>query len=214
MDQLKAMRAFGCVADLGSFAAAARSLDLAPSVVTRLVADLERQLGARLLTRTTRKVALTQIGQRYRDRADRIIRDVDAAALGEHTMLIALSRMPRTLVMSKSGSATVDAVPGHVLLRSQNAELSLAGALAGTGIAALPSFAVHADVHAGRLQCVLSEWRMFDVQVFACLPSRKQVPAVVRAVLDFLRAEFSGARHDPWLPVDTPVLLQDLRIAA
>lgn len=317
MDQLKAMRAFGCVADLGSFAAAARSLDLAPSVVTRLVADLERQLGARLLTRTTRRVALTQIGQRYRDRADRIIRDVDAAAaavtdshrtvrgrvriiappafaahqlmrslprlhakhpqiavditangpvdtlheaydisivvrageldgdfvahplatsrvvlcatpnylrrrgtprqpadLGEHTMLIALSRMPRTLVMSKSGSATVDAVPGHVLLRSQNAELSLAGALAGTGIAALPSFAVHADVHAGRLQCVLSEWRMFDVQVFACLPSRKQVPAVVRAVLDFLRAEFSGARHDPWLPVDTPVLLQDLRIAA
>ena len=53
MDQLKAMRVFARVIDEGSFAGAARALDLAPAVVTRLVADLEEHLGARLLARKT-----------------------------------------------------------------------------------------------------------------------------------------------------------------
>ena len=54
MDQLRAMRVFARVIDEGSFAQAARELDLAPAVVTRLIADLEEHLGARLVNRTTR----------------------------------------------------------------------------------------------------------------------------------------------------------------
>ena len=54
MDQLKAMRVFARVVDEGSFASAARALDLAPAVVTRLIAELEGRLGARLLNRPAR----------------------------------------------------------------------------------------------------------------------------------------------------------------
>ena len=47
MDQLRALRVFAQVVAQGSFAGAARFLDLAPSVVTRGIAELEKHLGAR-----------------------------------------------------------------------------------------------------------------------------------------------------------------------
>ena len=88
MDRLDAMQAFVAVADLEGFAPAARKLGLSPSAVTRLVAALEDRLGARLLQRTTRKVALTDVGARYLERVRRILADVEeaeAAAEGEQT---------------------------------------------------------------------------------------------------------------------------------
>lgn len=80
MDQLRAIKVFVRVIDEGSFAGAARALDLAPAVVTRLVAELEEHLGTRLLNRTTRRLALTEIGDAYLERARRILADVDEAA--------------------------------------------------------------------------------------------------------------------------------------
>ncbi len=80
MDQLRAIRVFVRVIDEGSFAAAARALDLAPAVVMRLVAELEDHLGTRLLNRTTRRLALTEIGDAYLERARRILADVEEAA--------------------------------------------------------------------------------------------------------------------------------------
>lgn len=80
MDQLRAIKVFVRVIDEGSFAGAARALDLAPAVVTRLVAELEELLGARLLNRTTRRLSLTEIGDAYLERARRILADVDEAA--------------------------------------------------------------------------------------------------------------------------------------
>jgi DNA-binding transcriptional LysR family regulator len=79
MDRIDAMQAFVAVADLQGFAPAARKLGLSPSGVTRLIAGLEERLGARLLQRTTRKVALTDVGARYLERARRILADVDEA---------------------------------------------------------------------------------------------------------------------------------------
>jgi DNA-binding transcriptional LysR family regulator len=79
MDRIDAMRAFVAVADLNGFAPAARKLGLSPSNVTRLIAALEGRLGARLLQRTTRQVALTDAGLRYLERARRIIGDVEEA---------------------------------------------------------------------------------------------------------------------------------------
>ena len=73
------MQAFVAVADLQGFAPAARKLGLSPSAVTRLIAALEDRLGARLLQRTTRKVALTDVGARYLERARRILGDVEEA---------------------------------------------------------------------------------------------------------------------------------------
>ncbi len=87
MDRLLSMRVFQQVADVGSFAAAARSLDLSPAVVTRLVSDLEDHLGARLMQRTTRKLALTEAGQAYLSRVRHILQDIDEAhaLASEHT---------------------------------------------------------------------------------------------------------------------------------
>src|SRR5438874_9967448 len=79
MDRIDAMQAFVAVADLRGFAPAARKLRLPPSGVTRLIAALEDRLGARLLQRTTRQVALTDAGTRYLERARRILADVEEA---------------------------------------------------------------------------------------------------------------------------------------
>jgi DNA-binding transcriptional LysR family regulator len=88
MDRLDAMQAFVAVADAQGFAPAARKLKLSPPAVTRLIAALEERVGARLLQRTTRKVALTDVGARYLERIRRILADVDEAeraAEGERT---------------------------------------------------------------------------------------------------------------------------------
>src|SRR5947208_9719261 len=79
MDRIDAMHAFVAVADLQGFAPAARKLGLSPSGVTRLIAALEDRLGARLLQRTTRQVALTDAGSRYLERVRRILADVEEA---------------------------------------------------------------------------------------------------------------------------------------
>ena len=73
MDQFRAMAAFVRVIDEGSFAKAARALDIAPPVVTRLVADLEESLGTRLIHRTTRRLALTPVGAQYLERVRQIL---------------------------------------------------------------------------------------------------------------------------------------------
>lgn len=85
MDRLDAMRAFVSVADLAGFAPAARKLGLSASAVTRLVAGLEEHLGARLLQRTTRSVALTDVGARFLERARRILADMEEAEASAQT---------------------------------------------------------------------------------------------------------------------------------
>lgn len=86
MDRLQSMRVFVEVVDGGSFAAAARTLDLSPAAVTRFVADLEDHLGTRLLQRSTRRLALTEAGDLYLRRVRQILQDVqDADALAGQT---------------------------------------------------------------------------------------------------------------------------------
>lgn len=80
-DRLDAMYAFIAVCDEQGFASAARRLQLSPSVVTRLVANLEQRLGVRLLQRTTRTVRITEAGARYLERVRRIVNDVEEAEL-------------------------------------------------------------------------------------------------------------------------------------
>lgn len=79
MDKLVAMRVFERVANEGGFAAAARALDISPPVVTRLVAELEAHLGARLFQRTTRRVVLTEAGETYLRRVRQILQDIEEA---------------------------------------------------------------------------------------------------------------------------------------
>lgn len=79
MNQIRCLRIFVQVVSEGSFAGASRILDLAPAVVTRAISDLEDHLGARLLNRTTRSIALTEVGEEYLERARRVLTDLDDA---------------------------------------------------------------------------------------------------------------------------------------
>lgn len=65
MDQLRALKYFVKVVELGSFTKAAEVFSVPPSSLSRRVADLEKHLGATLLKRSTRVVKLTEIGQEY-----------------------------------------------------------------------------------------------------------------------------------------------------
>jgi len=306
VNELKAMRTFAQVADCGSFAGASRALDLAPAVVTRIVAELERHLGARLMTRTTRQVALTDVGDRYLDRVRRILAEIeDANDLVRHTQTdpdgevsVAVSpefaahqlahRMPRfhasfpkltvkiaadgqvrtlqaehdiSIVIRQSqldgdfvarrlarseviGCATpqyldrsgrpshpsglarhriltpplqraitfsrraengcdagecVTVTPPPSQLHSMNADLHRASALAGLGIAGLPSYAIDDALQERRLEQVLPTWHVADLSIWACMPSRRHVPASTRVFMEFLLDEFGGVERDPWI---------------
>lgn len=81
MDSIGGMRILVRVVDSGSFSAAARQLGVAPSSVSRQINELEEDLGARLFTRTTRKLNLTEAGHLFYGRASSIINEVDETKL-------------------------------------------------------------------------------------------------------------------------------------
>jgi len=310
MDPLKAMRVFTRVVDEGSFANAARSMNLAPAVVTRLVAELEEHLGARLLHRTTRRLSLTDVGEAYLERVRQILADVEEAealagaataeprghlrvlappAFAVHQLAKHLPRFraqfPRvTLELSVTGP--VEAVdegfdvtilmvgmkplqgefvarrlarsevvlcaapeylarrgrPAHPsesaahdilspglaetreitfrrgpwgddepegesvtvrlptpALRTSHVDTMYAAALAGMGIAGLPSFVAEDALLEHALERVLPEWQMLSLTIYAGMPTRKHVPARTRAFIDFLVQTFGGDDRDPWL---------------
>ena len=77
MDKLDSMNAFAKVVAAGSYAEAARRLGLTRSAVSKAVMELEQLLGARLLDRTTRRVAPTEAGRAYYERCVAILADVE-----------------------------------------------------------------------------------------------------------------------------------------
>jgi DNA-binding transcriptional LysR family regulator len=315
MDRLLSMRAFVKVVDEGSFAAAARALEADAAGVTRLVADLEAHLGARLLHRTTRRLALTDAGTIYLERARAILSDLEEAEslvshsarrpsgrvrvlvppgfsfhqLAKHlprfvalhpeiavdmsstgvietvdegydvSILLARSELERgdfvahrlaishvilcaspdylrraggpstpkdlaehrALLVTAEGTTrtwslfreptgdrsredgaetalVVHDLRNHRIVSAQHADTLFAAALAGVGIAALPSFVIADALASGALVRVLPDWRMASLTVYAALPTRKYVPLQVRAFTDFLIATFR-ALGDPWL---------------
>jgi len=79
MDTLQSMRVFARVVEEGSFTGAAQHLNSTTAHVSRSVSDLEAHLQTRLLNRTTRRLALTQAGERYLARCEQILAYVDEA---------------------------------------------------------------------------------------------------------------------------------------
>jgi DNA-binding transcriptional LysR family regulator len=84
MDKLLALRWFVETVDAKGFSAAARSLNMATSSVTRLMDALEAELGTALLNRSTRQVTLTEAGAQYYVKARQILEDVEAADAQVH----------------------------------------------------------------------------------------------------------------------------------
>ncbi len=79
MDRFHEIEVFIAVNDAGSFAKAGRRLRMSPPAVTRAVSALEHRLGARLFQRTTRRLAITDVGARFLDNARRILDDLGSA---------------------------------------------------------------------------------------------------------------------------------------
>lgn len=73
------LKLFLDVAEQLSFAAVSEARDVAPSSISRPIARLERELGARLFERTTRRMTLTEAGALFRDRARLIVDEMEAA---------------------------------------------------------------------------------------------------------------------------------------
>lgn len=85
MDMLIAMKVLTEVARTGSFVGASRSLSLSPASISRIVGELEAELHARLVNRTTRQLNLTEAGEAFVARAPGILEEVEALrhAVGE-----------------------------------------------------------------------------------------------------------------------------------
>lgn len=101
LKDIASLKLYTRVAHLGSFSAAARECGLAQSQVSRMIAELEASLGARLLSRTTRAVALTEAGMEFLTRVEPIIAALDDAenSVRENGELSGLLRigMPSTM---------------------------------------------------------------------------------------------------------------------
>ncbi|KPA20729.1 HTH-type transcriptional regulator DmlR [Shimia sp. SK013] len=109
IDRLKHMAVFARVVDEGTFRAAAKSVGLAPSRVSEIVTELENYLGATLLYRTTRKIALTNEGRVFYARAVEMVRSAETG-LNELNALaldpVGALRISVPAFMSSSGLMT------------------------------------------------------------------------------------------------------------
>ncbi|GAP36539.1 LysR family transcriptional regulator [Piscinibacter sakaiensis] len=97
MDRLDAMAVFTAIADAGSLSGAGRALHLPLATVSRKLADLEAHLGTRLVTRTTRRLELTEAGHGYLAACRQILERVDEA---ERTAAGAYAEVKGTLVVA------------------------------------------------------------------------------------------------------------------
>lgn len=91
MDKLSGITAFVKTAELGSFVAASRVLEISASAVGKAVVRLERQLGVRLLQRSTRRVQPTEEGLLFLERCRQILDDLEDA----QAMLMQTTERPR-----------------------------------------------------------------------------------------------------------------------
>ena len=293
MDKLRGLEIFMAVGRSRSFSNAARQLGMSRGYVTKYIVWLEETLGARLLTRTTRSVGLTQAGMALMtggrdllDRFEAISQELRASTtdlqgtirigvppsfgaihlvplvagfaaarpgvqvemcLDTGTTDIAsegldfsvrlapdlrdsthvaqlLTRVPQLLVaapayLARMGTPqkpadlehhaclihTIKAPTGawsftdalgveHVVrvqgpIRSNFGDILLNAALAGEGIAMHHKYMVDAALAAKRLKVVLTDYRAEDVEIYAIYPTRKRMPARVRALLNFLVAQ-------------------------
>ncbi|WP_417451217.1 LysR family transcriptional regulator [Kordiimonas sp.] len=83
MDKLTAITTFRHVAELGSFAAAARRMALSPAAISKNIRALEEHLGAQLINRTTRRMSLTEAGTAYHKS---VVRVLDRLAVADQSV--------------------------------------------------------------------------------------------------------------------------------
>ena len=300
LDHLAAMAIFARVVETKSFTAAARALGISKSAVSKQISALEDRLGARLLNRTTRRLALTEIGAAFYDRCSRLVAEAEEAEL-EVTRMMAEPRgelkvnapysfginhvAPRlasfmaanpavcvdltlddryvdlvadgydlairignladsSLIARKLGSTRVQlvAAPGYWARRgmpksphdlvdhecliysyrrlgtlwqlgseavrisgrmqANNGDVLRRVAVAGHGVALLPSFIIWEDVRAGRLVPALEGHEPSPLGIYAVYPHSRHLSAKVRAFVDYLAGQYGERAY--WEPDAAP----------
>lgn len=97
------LKIFVAVVESSSFSRAAKQLDLAPSAVSRAVKKLEAKLGVELLTRTTRHISLTQEGESYFRKVQKLLQEMAAA----ENELMESRQVPRGLLRVDAATPVV-----------------------------------------------------------------------------------------------------------
>jgi DNA-binding transcriptional LysR family regulator len=297
MPELDDLRAFVEVVETGGFSRAAQRLGLAKSIISRRLARLEADLGAPLLSRTTRGVSPTEAGAEFKLRAQQILADLDAArdAVAQHGQEIVgrlrvaaplsfglrhlaplfaelAARHPRLEVEVSYSDSFVDIIaerfdaavrlgqladstlvarriaPIHAAVcatpayfdahgrprrpedllqheclvqntgrstavwrfqsgkrwisinprgrfRADNGEAVLQAALAGLGVAYLPTFLIAEAVDAAALEPVLRDYPLPEAGLYLVRPPGGQAPGKVRALGELLQEKLGG---EPW----------------
>ncbi len=118
MDKLQAMQLFVRVVDTGSYTAAADQMEISRALASKLVQSLEELLGVRLLHRTTRKLSLTEAGQRYYQRVSEILGNLnEAEALASELQAEPRGRLrvsaPMSFAIHHLGSAVAEFQQRH-----------------------------------------------------------------------------------------------------
>lgn len=121
---LRQIQAFLAVAEQGTFTKAAERLHMAQPALSQLVRELERELGIRVLDRTTRRVELTEGGREFHGAALKIVQDLDTAVLNANGL--AERRRGRIVVAVPPLLAAVIMPPTIVALQEKYPGLQVA----------------------------------------------------------------------------------------
>jgi len=126
-----------------------------PSSVSRQIETLEEQLGVKLLTRTTRKLSMTEAGAAYKSQVDHLLAELDV--VNENIAAFGNEPRGRLKVSSRNGHGCRHS---HRCLGRLESRQSSVGTLPGLGIALLPYWLVRERLDAGTLVQLVSDYPM------------------------------------------------------
>jgi DNA-binding transcriptional LysR family regulator len=210
MDDLKPLAVFAEVVDAGSMSAAARRLGMSPSAVSQTIRALEQHGGVMLLHRSTRKLALTEAGERYYPHCRRMLEAARAAA---QSLQQARDAPTGELRVSAPVGFVMHVAPALAPLLAEAPQLRMR-LLVDDAMIDLIDARIDVAIRIGRLAD--SNWvarRLCDFETILCASpaylARAGVPATPQQLpahqwLAFGRETLAGAPHDGLVPPGGP----------
>ncbi len=202
LPDFEGMAVFASVAQVGSFAGAARELGISKGTVSKIVSRLDERLGVRLFQRTSRRLSLTETGRTLLAAAARLVAEAEAAEdEASANAEASRGRIRLACPMSFGLSYVAPVLPEFLAAFPQVAiELHLSDALVdvigdGFDLALQPDFVVWDEIASGALEAVLEDWELPPVALHLVMPPGGMRPARVQALIDFLAAKLAVA---PW----------------